>query len=463
MRYKVLLLPIYLLVFSFFPASSEHPPPHVPPLPPPVPPFPQRSFVLPSSQSPSSSFPLSPPLSLDTGRGYKNTDNNDNIENGDTDRTSAGNHQHHKKGKRKDITSPCYRCAECAGVELRETKHQVPIDDYFRLYNVSLYDASTGERRDRNSMIAELPYLPPERYIRSTKPVIFIHIQKTGGMSLRRWWDKMPHIKFCSESRIYSWSHLRKSLDPERGNVFELRAAMRSTANSIWGNCTKAEPYAYEWPSVIQLGHSRAFGLDTLLPPGGHFFTIFRDPVARLISFYHFIRRDKNQPLHAKLKDVSLSEFIFHHHSNHLSSSYLLNITDTNQIRRPITQLYSASLMNLRRFKVIGIQEYYEESMLLLEYSFGWTGLSRTTLSENRRKKAPKIDKMTSDYICHLNHYDCILYQHALDLFKSQIMRMAYCCDKFYQELVKMQSILLRDIHFQRRNPIFTRERYEDP
>ena len=114
----------------------------------------------------------------------------------------------------------------------------------------------------------------------SQPAVIFLHIPKTAGTTLLRILDRQypPEV-------VHSFG-----ADAHQ-SVVEYKALGEETRNKI----------------RLLRGHM-AYGLHEYLPNAAGYFTVLREPVARVISYYNFIRRTPDHYLYDEVigKDLSL-------------------------------------------------------------------------------------------------------------------------------------------------------------
>ncbi len=112
------------------------------------------------------------------------------------------------------------------------------------------------------------------------KIIIFLHIPKAGGTTLNgiinQQYSKNTIFRFNS---ISSWT-----------TVNDLPLRQREALRLIRGHF--------------------AFGLHQFLPCNSVYFTLLREPVARFVSQYHYIRRSPGLKAHEQLKSISLDEYI---------------------------------------------------------------------------------------------------------------------------------------------------------
>lgn len=71
-----------------------------------------------------------------------------------------------------------------------------------------------------------------------------------------------------------------------------------------------------------------------------------------------------------------------------------------------------------KHFQHFGINEYYDESLLILAKQLGWKTPYYARLNLGVKKKNEPFDKETQELMVHYNRFDERLYQHALAKFQ---------------------------------------------
>ncbi len=172
------------------------------------------------------------------------------------------------------------------------------------------------------------------------------------------------------------------------------------------------------------------FGLHKLLPQKTICFTLLRDPVERVISYYFHARRDPNHYLYDLIHDNnwSLKEL--------LDSGVALMMND-GQVRllsavwgevgfgEVDAGMLETAVSNLNQCTAVGITEQFDKSLLLFQHHFGWQHIAytRTNVGKNRVQR-DQLSTETIATIQRCNQLDRLLYEKALNLFNCQIKEM---------------------------------------
>lgn len=227
---------------------------------------------------------------------------------------------------------------------------------------------------------------------------VFVHIPKSAGQT-------MTHIlarQFAPE-RTYSAPGVQRALE-------DLRLMPPARAQSL---------------DLLQ-GHL-PFGVHELLGRPAVYFTILRRPLDRVISHYYYVRRRPDHYLyeHVAGQKMSLHDYV---------SSGLTHELDNGQTRmlygmdgETLPAITAAegeqALRNLREhFRVVGLTEHFDESLLLLGARMGWKHLFYVRHNVTRERPAAEaISDETRRIIEERNAVDTELYNRAAELFRQEL------------------------------------------
>ncbi len=227
------------------------------------------------------------------------------------------------------------------------------------------------------------------------KTLIFLHIPKTAGTTLNR----------IIESQYSPWAIY--TIDPHR---------IRATPERL----TRL-PEARRRRLRVVRGHF-FYGIHECLPQGATYITMLRDPVARVLSAYHFILRRPLNPLHRKLKRerLTVQDCLRLFPQRHNLQCRLLSGIQDSSIKDE--QLLETAKKNLiTSFKVVGVSERFEESLSLMAQAFGW----RIRFYENRKvaKNRPVVDPQLAKTIREHEYLDVELYEFGKNLFEEALQQ----------------------------------------
>jgi hypothetical protein len=236
---------------------------------------------------------------------------------------------------------------------------------------------------------------------------IFLHIQKTGGITLQRLlrskWNPL-HRRIISSVR-------RKFDSSVPVNHFE--------------NFKMADRY--------YIGHN-CFGIHRFLPAPAEYITFLREPVSRILSLYTYSKTNPTAYYHQHAKDKTLEEFALHTPLMELDNGQTRFVAgdehDTFINRTPIGQadqrLYDQAIRNIETsFSFIGLTERFEESVLMMARLYHWQNPYHLKLNESKEgKRTEGIALELKERIKARNHLDVQLYEHVQHQFQARLVKM---------------------------------------
>lgn len=238
------------------------------------------------------------------------------------------------------------------------------------------------------------------RLNKSENFLLFMHIPKTGGQTLR--------------------GVIKKQYEPTESfrcpfmeeKIAELPKDFRNRLKFIYGHFL--------------------FGTHEYFPKPFTYITLMRDPVDRFISAYYHILRVPTNRWHEKVKNLSLEEFIDRDDFNLQSEP---NVQTRFFCGKEPVSLETAKKNMAEHFPVVGITELFAESLFLMKKQFGWEKIQykKKNMGSNRPPKK-EISKEVITKIAQKNHLDAELYQYA----KKQLEARIHALDR--QTKLEMES-----------------------
>jgi hypothetical protein len=229
--------------------------------------------------------------------------------------------------------------------------------------------------------------------------IIFLHIHKAAGTTLHRIIERQ-----YAPARIWSFDEHHSFQDFQALSLAE-KAQIR-----------------------MLRGHM-IFGLHEMMPNPCIYFTLLRDPVERVISFYHYIRRNPHH-YHTEMiasQGLTLGEYLQTGASTMMNNGQTRMLAGARQYDFPVgectDELLEAAKRNLRDwFAVVGLVEKFDETLLLLQRAFGWRRMFyvRQNVAE-RRPTRDDLSAETLDLVRKHNALDLQLYEYAKALFEAQL------------------------------------------
>jgi len=260
------------------------------------------------------------------------------------------------------------------------------------------------------------------------KVSVFTHVFKTAGTTL---------------NRILEWQYL-----------FGRGSSYHASSLSFYEYFKKLPREKRKNIKLIK-GHF-PFGVDKYCIQPTNYFTMLREPDNRLISHYKDTRRLYKAVYGSKgAKELTLKAFL---------KQGILPVADNCQVRflsgaidipyGSINETHlTMALNNLRtKYSIIGITEYFDESILIFAKTLGWTTpyYVKNNVSK-KRDDAICIDSEVQNLLSYYNRYDYRLYAAAVEIFKKQATGMG---EHFANEVISFRArnasmtkiILLRDM-----------------
>jgi hypothetical protein len=226
--------------------------------------------------------------------------------------------------------------------------------------------------------------------------LIFLHLPKTGGSTLHAYLER----QFPLEN-----NYTIKVINSERIDVDSFINLEEKKREKI----------------RLLKGHMM-FGLHKYLIGESKYFTYLRKPEDRLISYYYYALGRPNHGLHKKLieEKLSIKDFLYQVEDKDVNNGqirYISGIDDTEQ------NMLDKALENIdKHFSFVGLQEKFDESLLLLSQLYGWgTPYYKTQNVTKNRISVSELDSETKKTIEELNKGDITLYKIIEEKINKQL------------------------------------------
>ena len=238
------------------------------------------------------------------------------------------------------------------------------------------------------------------------KTLIFLHNPRTGGTTL---------------------STTIERLFPAPA-VFPGTLAVRLTSRTIqilWGGLKTSRQVVQTLASLSESdrqkiaylhGHFQ-FGVHTMLPQVCTYVTILRNPVERIMSLYHFLRRRPDMVWYDQLQEADLRGFVDDMDACGCHNGQVRRISGVRPETPFTANILDCAKENLTEyFAIVGVTERLNETLLLLAEQRGWNWqdilYSRRNVGNYNRSRGD----VSSDVIALIrnrNQLDIALYQFA--------------------------------------------------
>ncbi|GAB4376738.1 MAG: hypothetical protein Kow00121_24380 [Elainellaceae cyanobacterium] len=216
-------------------------------------------------------------------------------------------------------------------------------------------------------------------------------------------------------------------------------------------------------------GHLGFSNLPELLPEKNIIdVTVLREPIARVISHYDYIRRMPGDPHYQAVKDMTLEEF-----AQKLTAGKVGKNIQTYHVAKTMrfsldnlspAEILDVAKESLDRFAFVGLVERFQDSLFLLSYIFGWKPIinSRKENAAKSKKSLDEIPSSTIDIIRENTLLDAELYEYAREIFERRFAEMTQNLVEHYAAPIGLelspadaptqdQYARLLDYHYQQR------------
>jgi|ERR1700693_2629734 len=241
----------------------------------------------------------------------------------------------------------------------------------------------------------------------TNETLLFLHIPKTAGSTM-----------YKVLGRQYSQAETLRLESSQIAQFKTLPAAQRGRYRLIEGHLY--------------------FGFHRCIPGASTYFTFLRRPVERVLSFYYYARSTPDHYLYPQLANerLDLRTVLARELTPELRNGQTRQLAgdEWEDPQRVVTRAaLERAKANLTHFRVVGLLEEFDASLLLLRRALGWH--LPFYVKENVTKEKPDetfLDPETRGLIGDANGLDLELYDYARVLFEEQRRAAG---DSFTEEL----------------------------
>lgn len=268
------------------------------------------------------------------------------------------------------------------------------------------------------------------------RQLIFLHIHKTGGLSLRN-----LILRSCRG---------QKYMDTRLGEVTS------AEWNRYLRNLRELPPQKLAEYRLF-FGHM-PFGLHTVLPEEIRYVTFLRDPVKRMTSYFRMLHRDGWMASPSTI-DPARPDWNLRGHPSLLRTldngqTRLLAATDLDLPFGQCTEEHLQTAQNNldRHFDMIGLTEKFNLSLMLLRRLYGWKWhfyIPKNVAPSQPGTKSKLAPEVTRE-IERLNRFDRALYNYANERLLAQARshglslrlecRMFSACNRMHHRFQMMRK-----------------------
>jgi len=237
--------------------------------------------------------------------------------------------------------------------------------------------------------------------VHNSRPAIFLHIPKTAGTTLHNIIER----QYPPEAIYTFGSNAHAAVEDFKNRSLQERNQIR-----------------------LLRGHM-AFGLHKYLPSVDDYFTVLREPVNRVISYYNFILRTPDHYLYeiVRSRNLSLSDLLHSQLPLMMNDAQVRLLSGVwgevafGEVSEAMLKMAEENLRN--HFVVVGVTQEFDKTLCLLQAKLNWNSnilyeRQNVTTQGLLRQQLPHD---TIELIRQTNQKDIALYNYGQILFAQQM------------------------------------------
>lgn len=262
----------------------------------------------------------------------------------------------------------------------------------------------------------------------NTEVPFFWHVPKSAGSTIKDMYSNCYGLVEASESGITEghendevlqvvtledgWKFL--NVDTTIPTGIERAARMKAAESDMLDLLVSPLPYEAV-PKLLSSDHK------------GRFFTVFRDPIERVVSIFYYLQKATHEPTYnPALANMTLEEYVF----SDLAESNFISRCLIDKMEAPfVEEDFSVAREILRTKTLVGLLDEMEESVRRFDSYFEFGQPKNASCVEGYVKKGtnrhshpglPQPDSPVYQELLRKNHMDVRVYKYAVELFHEQ-------------------------------------------
>lgn len=247
--------------------------------------------------------------------------------------------------------------------------------------------------------------------------LIFLHLPKAAGTTF----NKILLKQYEAPVSFIVAEEVKKEIEGNWGRFTSMEREELAKKKLM------ALPKSQKQHLQLVAGHME-YGWHECFNDPATYITFLRNPVDRVISQFHYIKRLPDHALKDRIQNdaLSLKQFVEQGVSlmtDNGMTRKIAGVTDAVGFREYDDTILDKAMGHLRdHFGAVGLAEHFDESIVYMQQKFNWKQpyyLPKNVT--NNRKKVMEYDSATLDCIAQHNSLDIQLYQYAQELFSKQL------------------------------------------